>query len=1246
MLDCNQYDQHINDCRYLTKHSCRHRDDVSVTCYGPILNITDVRLADGTGPYDGRAEIKVNGTWGTICDKNFNINDADVFCNMLGLKGAQFFTGARHGEGSGPVYVDEYFCHSYNTDLSECKYLFQNSCRHDRDVSVVCNECGQPDIYYWDVGYFSYNGTTLYADCSYYKTYIGTLQMTCDNVTKQWITKGQCQEYSYPLAITDTRLVGGNRTSRGRVELKVMGTWGTICDHGFGIEEANTVCNMIGYAPAFEVYSGAYYGEGKGPIFVDDLICSPSASHINNCTYITYDNCKHPDDVSVICTDCGDPTPQNGFINSTYTYYGTVVKVTCNEGYRLVGNSVIKCELNNHWSDLSTCNLIDCGDPTPKHGSSNATVTTNGSVVIIACDTGYNLSGNAVITCQSNEMWTEYPTCEIVDCGLPLPLNADVTLPGNKTTYSEIAVISCLVGYRPDGSSPVSCLANGTWESWPTCTIIDCRDPTPSKGHSNDTNTTYGTVISITCADELNISGNSTIICQADGTWSDTPVCDASDCGILSVSNAKVKMSNGSTIDSLAYVNCNQGYELKGSPVVACTSTGWNDSVSCIKLDCADPTPENGQLVEIDGTDFGSVAKIECNTGYELLGDNIITCQDGGIWSDNPKCKIRDCGQPTPLPENAFWDDSEGTAYNTTIKFVCKDGFLLVGEESIVCRSTGVWSSHPPVCVEKVDIGGQCSGDEYCHTRDAVCVNAVCTCKSNVYDERTNKCDTMPILPYGGEQNDLAIQPGEVCGSKVSFAPGIPLFDKLHKDLYVCSNGLISFDSRYTNPTPPKDRDTVSDLGSKAIIAPFYSPIDKTTGSVFYRTYDILKSYQKIEADKASPKSLIIYLEKMVKVFGGLDKFETSFVLLATWDAVKPASIDYDKTKTSTFQVVLISDGTSTFTLFIYGHGLMQWRHKGTTFPQIWVGYTVNASYLYTHSFSFFPHVLGLDMVEQSLPNSYIGVAGLVFKPLTDEMESQPNHAVDCIRWYNDNLEEKQTTDVIASRLPDCPCDIWLSRFDPWFWNIRRWLQVPYTCVDMFPGQIYQPYGKSCCYDLSTWLWTNRRPVAGSFYRYHPKHKADHYQHDVYPKQVCCELSRNCKLFYDLRPTGACYRNSPYDFGIFWGDPHFRTLDGLPFTFNGLGEYTLLQVRTENFTFDLQARTERARKKDGTLSDATVFSAFAAMESSGASIHVELNQAKTGINLYGNNADLTQIYIKHIQILKTLSRIQQMKITL
>ena len=85
--------------------------------------------------------------------------------------------------------------------------------------------------------------------------------------------------------------------------------------------------------------------------------------------------------------------------------------------------------------------------------------------------------------------------------------------------------------------------------------------------------------------------------------------------------------------------------------------------------------------------------------------------------------------------------------------------------------------------------------------------------------------------------------------------------------------------------------------------------------------------------------------------------------------------------------------------------------------------------------------------------------------------------------------------------------------------------------------------------------------------------------------------------------------------GICWGDPHIRTLDNQNFTFNGLGEYTLLQVRTENVTFDIQGRTTRPLRVDGQYSTATVFSAFAALEGpTEARVHFELDDSKSGDN--------------------------------
>jgi hypothetical protein len=59
---------------------------INLIVAGPKLNITDARLVNGTNVNDGRAEIKVNDIWGTICDENFNILAADLFCRILGLR--------------------------------------------------------------------------------------------------------------------------------------------------------------------------------------------------------------------------------------------------------------------------------------------------------------------------------------------------------------------------------------------------------------------------------------------------------------------------------------------------------------------------------------------------------------------------------------------------------------------------------------------------------------------------------------------------------------------------------------------------------------------------------------------------------------------------------------------------------------------------------------------------------------------------------------------------------------------------------------------------------------------------------------------------------------------------------------------------------------------------------------------------------------------------------------------------------
>lgn len=69
------------------------------------------------------------------------------------------------------------------------------------------------------------------------------------------------------------RLAGGNETA-GRVEIFLNGEWGTVCDDAWDINDANVVCNQLGFAGALDYLGSAAFGEGTGEIHLDDVGCN------------------------------------------------------------------------------------------------------------------------------------------------------------------------------------------------------------------------------------------------------------------------------------------------------------------------------------------------------------------------------------------------------------------------------------------------------------------------------------------------------------------------------------------------------------------------------------------------------------------------------------------------------------------------------------------------------------------------------------------------------------------------------------------------------------------------------------------------------------------------------------------------------------------------------------------------------------------------------------------------------------
>nr|XP_034321262.1 neurotrypsin-like [Crassostrea gigas] len=104
--------------------------------------------------------------------------------------------------------------------------------------------------------------------------------------------------------MNNVRLVGGNSSTEGRVEVFYNGEWGTVCDDYFDDNDAAVVCSTLGYSSTnAKAKQNAFFGQGNGTIWMDDLRCTDNDTNIFNCSQNRFGihNCGHHEDAGVMC---------------------------------------------------------------------------------------------------------------------------------------------------------------------------------------------------------------------------------------------------------------------------------------------------------------------------------------------------------------------------------------------------------------------------------------------------------------------------------------------------------------------------------------------------------------------------------------------------------------------------------------------------------------------------------------------------------------------------------------------------------------------------------------------------------------------------------------------------------------------------------------------------------------------------------------------------------------------------------
>uniref|UniRef100_A0A8C5PVW9 Sushi, nidogen and EGF like domains 1 n=1 Tax=Leptobrachium leishanense TaxID=445787 RepID=A0A8C5PVW9_9ANUR len=158
------------------------------------------------------------------------------------------------------------------------------------------------------------------------------------------------------------------------------------------------------------------------------------------------------------------------------------------------------------------------------------------------------------------------------------------------------------------------------------------------------------------------------------------------------------------------------------------------------------------------------------------------------------------------------------------------------------------------------------------------------------------------FYPFGPGEGDFVTRRQDDGGSGLlSISRAFAFFGDKHSGLYVNNNGVVSFLREVSQFTPV----AFPISGDRRVVAAFWADVDnRRGGEVFYRETEDSKILQRATRDVHA-------------YFPELSDFNATWVFIATWHRVTFYGGD-NTSPVNTFQIVLITDGLRSFTIFNY----------------------------------------------------------------------------------------------------------------------------------------------------------------------------------------------------------------------------------------------------------------------------------------------------------------------------------------